>query len=204
VFHPRHHAPVHPGQGDERSSGGSPGCPAGRWNSLGFPVVHASSSIALACLEALVHITGDRPLPLVRWLVAIEIPAEQWQLRTSLMEEVPSGWDAKPSQTSTKDWGDPWLASQNSLIAEGAFCHRSRGGESANQPCPPLRQRTGSHSCYLPRLHGGAGCWSRYFLSRVARRVSGALMLGGRGSAMEDHRGREPPRQGNSDLSGGY
>lgn len=82
-------------------------------------MVHASSSIALACLEALVHITGDRPLPLVRLLVAIGIPAEQWQLRTSLMEEVPSGWDAKPSQTSTKDWGDPWLASQNSLVAEG-------------------------------------------------------------------------------------
>lgn len=90
----------------------------GRWNSLGFPVVYASSSIALACLETLVHVTGDLPLPLVRWLVAIDLPAEQWQLRTSLMEEVPSGWDSKPAQASTKDWGDRWLASQSSLIAE--------------------------------------------------------------------------------------
>ena len=83
----------------------------GRWNSLGFPVVYASSSIALACLETLVHITGDQPLPLVRWLVAIEIPAEQWRLRTTLME-------VAPAEASSKGWGDRWLVSQSSLIAE--------------------------------------------------------------------------------------
>ena len=90
----------------------------GRWNSLGFPVVYASSSIALACLETLVHITGDLPLPLVRWLVAIEIPAEQWQLRTTLMEGAPAGWNSEPAQASSKGWGERWLVSQSSLIAE--------------------------------------------------------------------------------------
>lgn len=90
----------------------------GRWNSLGCPVVYASSSIALACLETLVHITGDLPLPLVRWLVAIDIPVEQWQLRTSLMDEAPAGWDSTPSEVYTSSWGDRWLASQSSLVAE--------------------------------------------------------------------------------------
>lgn len=90
----------------------------GRWNSLGCPVVYSSSSIALACLETLVHITGDLPLPLVRWLVAIDVPSEQWQLRTSLLAEAPSGWDVTPAQASTRGWGDRWLASHRSLIAE--------------------------------------------------------------------------------------
>ena len=30
-----------------------------RWNSMGLPVIYASTSIALACLETVVHFTGD-------------------------------------------------------------------------------------------------------------------------------------------------
>lgn len=90
----------------------------GRWNSFGCPVVYASSSIALACLETLLHITGDLPLPLLRWLVAIDIPVEQWQMRTSLMGKAPAGWDSSPPEASSSDWGDRWLASRSTLIAE--------------------------------------------------------------------------------------
>jgi hypothetical protein len=47
-------------------------------------VVYAASSIALCCLETLVHVSGDAGLPLQRWLVAIDVPTEQWQQRTRL------------------------------------------------------------------------------------------------------------------------
>lgn len=40
----------------------------GRWNSSGVPVDYASTSIALACLETLVHLSGDQGLPLQCWI----------------------------------------------------------------------------------------------------------------------------------------
>src|SRR5437763_13633524 len=45
----------------------------GRWNRVGTPMVYASGSIELACLETIVHLrAGD--LPLNRYLVQIELP----------------------------------------------------------------------------------------------------------------------------------
>lgn len=81
----------------------------GRWNSMGLPVIYASTSIALACLETVVHVTGNQCLPLRRWLVSIDVPAEHWQQRLS--------WDATPAGTSSRGWGDRWLLGQGSLIA---------------------------------------------------------------------------------------
>ena len=89
----------------------------GRWNSLGLPVIYTSTSIALACLETVVHVTGDQGLPLRRWLVAIDVPAEHWQKRLSLEPAQLPGWDATPAGTSSRGWGDRWLLGQGSLIA---------------------------------------------------------------------------------------
>ena len=47
----------------------------GRWNSQGRPLVYSSSSIALACLETVVYLAGDDPLPFQRQLVRITIPS---------------------------------------------------------------------------------------------------------------------------------
>ena len=46
----------------------------GRWNRPGRPVIYASSTIALACLETVVHL-NQSGLPLNRFLVRIDIPA---------------------------------------------------------------------------------------------------------------------------------
>ena len=51
----------------------------GRWNSLDRPIVYSSSSIALACLETVVHLAGDDPLPFPRQLVRITDPSEHWR-----------------------------------------------------------------------------------------------------------------------------
>jgi RES domain-containing protein len=80
-------------------------------------VVYASTSIALACLETVVHITGDQGLPLRRWLVAIDVPALYWQQRVSLEPDQLLGWAATPAGISSSGWGDQWLLAQGTLIA---------------------------------------------------------------------------------------
>lgn len=61
-------------------------------------MIYASTSIALACLETVVHVTGDQGLPLRRWLVAIDVPAAHWQQRLSLEPTQLPGWDSHPSR----------------------------------------------------------------------------------------------------------
>lgn len=101
---------------DELSGVGSALDP-GRWNSHGVPVVYAASSIALACLETLVHVSGGLALPLNRWLVEIEIPLEQWEQRQSPVLSELVGWDATPAGAASRRWGDHWLGGGTSLLA---------------------------------------------------------------------------------------
>ena len=52
----------------------------GRWNEPGVPMVYASASRALSCLETIVHL-GAGGLPLNRYLVKVTIPADVWSVR---------------------------------------------------------------------------------------------------------------------------
>jgi len=89
----------------------------GRWNSAGRAVIYCSSSIALACLETVVHLSGDQPLPLRRWLVAIDVPEELWQQRLRLIRDDLPGWDTTPADQVSRTWGDRWLTSGQTLLA---------------------------------------------------------------------------------------
>jgi RES domain-containing protein len=91
----------------------------GRWNRPGNPVLYASSSRALACLETLVHLSGFEPLPLNRYLVEITIPHASWDARRTFDRAKPAhvGWDAKPAGLVSLDWATAWLNSKESLIA---------------------------------------------------------------------------------------
>ena len=102
---------------DDLSGAGAAQDP-GRWNSLGVPVVYASTSISLACLETLVHISGDQGLPLVRWLVSIDCPSQHWQQRSLFNPDDLVGWNATPPVNGSMNWGDQWIASQQSLLAQ--------------------------------------------------------------------------------------
>ena len=82
-----------------------------------MPVVYASHSIALACLETLVHLNGDQGLPLQRWLVAIDIPEVHWRQRVCLEPQDLPGWEATPPEPVSCRWGDRWLAARSSLMA---------------------------------------------------------------------------------------
>jgi formylglycine-generating enzyme required for sulfatase activity/RES domain-containing protein len=106
-------------------SGNGAALSPGRWNSLDRPIVYSSSSIALACLETVVHLAGDDPLPFPRQLVRITIPSHHWQQRKRFAKQELSGWDSAPTPehaedwlAATRAWGDAWLLGLESLLAE--------------------------------------------------------------------------------------
>ena len=88
----------------------------GRWNRKGSAVLYTSSSVALACLETVVHSkTGS--LPMNRYLVRIEVPLKAWTARVEhTAHSAPVGWDALPEGKVSLDLGDAWLAAGVSPI----------------------------------------------------------------------------------------
>lgn len=88
----------------------------GRWNREGRPVVYASLSIALACLETVVHL-NQAGLPMNRYLVEITVPPETWKARASLpLSKIAVGWDALPHGKVSLDAGDAWLTAADTPL----------------------------------------------------------------------------------------
>ena len=88
----------------------------GRWNRKGRPVVYASTSVALACLETLVHL-GQGGLPLNRYLVRLSVPPATWAAReTHDASALPVGWDAQPEGRISLDFGDAWLERKSAAL----------------------------------------------------------------------------------------
>jgi RES domain-containing protein len=81
-----------------------------RWNSRGTPMVYTSSSLALACLETLVHMQVLAK-PEERWLFTIDVPNRY----VEELRPVPNGWDAEPPTTVSRSAGDQWIASRRSV-----------------------------------------------------------------------------------------
>jgi RES domain-containing protein len=82
----------------------------GRWNRPGSPVVYAASSVALACLETVVHLNLSG-FPLNRFLVRIDVPDDVWAARQALPPDSLSvGWSAIPEGRVSVEAGDQWLA----------------------------------------------------------------------------------------------
>ncbi|MGH8093732.1 MAG: RES family NAD+ phosphorylase [Chthoniobacterales bacterium] len=84
---------------------------AGRWNSRGRRIVYTSSSVALACLETLVHMQTLRHSE-ERLLFTIEVPDR-------LIEELhplPKEWDAEPTVAASREVGDRWVTEQRSVV----------------------------------------------------------------------------------------
>ncbi|HEY1750249.1 MAG TPA: RES family NAD+ phosphorylase [Caulobacteraceae bacterium] len=88
----------------------------GRWNARGTPVVYASETRSLACLETLVHLNASG-LPLNRYLVAVEAPDAVWSAAERLdAASLPVGWDAEPPGRVSIDLGTAWLRSSRSAL----------------------------------------------------------------------------------------
>jgi RES domain-containing protein len=90
----------------------------GRWNRKGTLLLYTSSSIALACLETVVHLGGGVPLPLNRYLIQLTITSDLWSRRARFDQKAHVGWDAAPPGLVSMDWGTQWARSAKSLLAE--------------------------------------------------------------------------------------
>jgi RES domain-containing protein len=111
-------APDTPGYSAHDLTGLGAQASGGRWNRKGTPLVYASLSRALACLETIVHLAGFSPLPLNRYLVGISIEDESWEARTIFDSTAHLGWNALPAGLESLDWGTKWANSANCLVAE--------------------------------------------------------------------------------------
>lgn len=94
------------GEGARRSGG--------RWNRLGTALLYTSSSIALACLESVVHL-GNDDLPLNRYLVRIDVPNNVWSA-AKRFSPLQVGWDAIPEGKVSLDAGEAWVRAGSSTL----------------------------------------------------------------------------------------
>jgi len=97
-------------------SGAGADATGGRWNRKGVPMAYASGSIALACLETVVHL-ASAPLPFNRYLVRVDIPEDVWaNAETLAATTAPVGWDALPAGRASIHFGTDWLAARRSAL----------------------------------------------------------------------------------------
>lgn len=107
-----------PDYGADELSGKGAEQVGGRWNHGGTAMLYCSSTIALACLETVVHLVGSDPLPFNRYLIRIVLPATAWRDRTIFRPREHVGWDSTPPGIVSLRWGNDWAGSARSLIAE--------------------------------------------------------------------------------------
>ncbi len=88
---------------------------AGRWNSVGHPVVYLAESAPGALIEVLVHleIKLDKPAPPFT-LLRVEVPP---RLRVTSLD-VPVGDAWRTNETITRMLGDTWLESKSAALAK--------------------------------------------------------------------------------------
>lgn len=83
----------------------------GRWSNPGYRVVYCSDSLALGCLETLVHI---RPLPRkfppsIFYLV--DVPDEH----TELLASLPDGWNTPVATPASREHGTAFLRARRAV-----------------------------------------------------------------------------------------
>lgn len=94
-------------------SGGGGAATGGRWNEKGVPAVYAATSVALACLETLVHM-NQGGLPIARYLVELQVPRAVHENGRHV--ELPQDWNALPGSLAASKAGTEWLQSKASLL----------------------------------------------------------------------------------------
>lgn len=97
-------------------SGGGAQAVGGRWNRKGTAAVYASTSIALATLETLVHLGGNISIRNA-FVVRVDVPQAVWaQRRLVSVASLPPGWLAQPPGAASMDVGDAWLCAQSHCL----------------------------------------------------------------------------------------
>lgn len=107
-------AQEHPDFPADDLSGAGASISGGRWNSAGHAMVYSSTSIALALLETVVHLSG--PPVWNRYLIEIEVPDALWSAAERVLPAQLPGWDAIPAGVSSIAFGDRWLSAGRSAL----------------------------------------------------------------------------------------
>ncbi|MCV9877420.1 RES family NAD+ phosphorylase [Brenneria izbisi] len=84
----------------------------GRWNHKGYSAVYVATSISLAVLEVLVHVSKDAILEQYS-LFSIEIPDDE--VTYLAPDFLPDNWRQDPAPVSTMDVGTGWLQSAEGM-----------------------------------------------------------------------------------------
>lgn len=89
------------------------GYPA-RWNSKGYHVIYTDSTRALACLENLVHRSGEGLNNHFR-ITTIEVP-DSASMESVVEDELPPLWYKAGRTSVCRDFGDRWIDKGTSLL----------------------------------------------------------------------------------------
>ncbi|MBI5916727.1 MAG: RES family NAD+ phosphorylase [Bacteroidetes bacterium] len=87
---------------------------AARWNSRGRFVVYTAGTRALACLENVVHRSGEGLNQLFKTMV-IEVP-DKLYIEKIIEPDLPDGWHEFESHHLTQQLGDAWIDSMKSAV----------------------------------------------------------------------------------------
>lgn len=77
----------------------------GRWNSIGVPVVYASTTLSLALVEVLVHLPGG----ILPAYSAVPIEFDESLVTSVELGLLPANWKDHPPPAETKTIGDRWV-----------------------------------------------------------------------------------------------
>ncbi len=87
---------------------------AGRWNSKGNYVIYTSGSRALACLENIVHRSGEG-LSMDYKVLTIKIP-DELSIDEVLLSGMPANWEQYSNYHLSQDIGDNWLQKVSTAV----------------------------------------------------------------------------------------
>jgi RES domain-containing protein len=79
----------------------------GRWNSLGRKAVYCGESRALAAMEILVHVEGDKSILAKARFLAFPVAIDETLIWKP--EQLPVHWKALPARPATRLFGDRFL-----------------------------------------------------------------------------------------------
>ncbi|MEM6380905.1 MAG: RES family NAD+ phosphorylase [Bacteroidota bacterium] len=85
----------------------------GRWNIKGTSVLYTSDSTALATLETLVH-TPLNLMPKTLSIATLQL-ADNWNVLTLGLEELPQKWCINPAPPELAQMGQRWIEQESSV-----------------------------------------------------------------------------------------
>ena len=88
----------------------------GRWNSYGNKILYTTGSRALACLENVVHRSGEGLQELFKTLV-IDIPSSE-RIEKITQTDLPKNWQQYNKEHFCRMIGDDWCYRQESLVLQ--------------------------------------------------------------------------------------